>query len=140
MTVHCTCPLFEDEVESEVYLVPTYAIVGRWTRSVNVGRDVVAWENFLVALLASVCDLRRAIYNRSSRFSFAYSACNWLTISKRDTLSASVRNSVTTSDREDFNSERRDWLERVMADNWSVIRLVELAGEGVGRGVSGDRV
>ena len=106
----------------------------------NVGRDVVVLENFLEALLASVSDHRHASSNRSSRASFN-SACNWsLTISKRDTLSASVRNSVTPSDREDFNSERRNWLERVLADNWSIIRLVVLAGGGVGRGVFGARI
>ena len=38
----------------------------------------------------------------------------------------------------DFNSERRDSLERVFGDNWSVIRLVVVAGGGVERGVSRD--
>ena len=102
----------------------------------TVGRDVLVLENFLEALLASLCDLRRAFSNRSSRFSIASSACNWLSISKRDTLSASVRNSVTISVMEDFNSEQSDWLVRVMVDNWAVITLVVLAGGGVARGVS----
>ena len=40
------------------------------------------------------------------------------------------------SNMKDFNSERRDSLERVFGDNLSVIRLVVVAGGGVERGVS----
>ena len=41
---------------------------------------------------------------------------------------------------EDLNLEQSDWLERVMADNWAVVRLVALAGGGVGeREVSGQQ-
>ena len=54
---------------------------------------------------------------------------------------ACVRNAADISVTEDFNSEQSDWLERAMADNWDVVRLVIFAGGGVGgRGVSGHSV
>ena len=129
------------EVESGISLLLTYVIEEGWTYSVTVGRDVLVLENFVEALLASLCNFIRAISDRSSRFAFTSSVCNCLSISKRDSLSTSVRNTVNISVMEDFNSEQSDWLERVMADNWAVVRVVVLAGGGVGeRGVSGHSV